>query len=173
MMSRSLREPITHLSPGGRTTLGHVPASTRSAQARRTGESLIALALILERIYERTARRFGLTTQQVELICAVERPVATSHLAAALGCDRSNVTRLVDRAAERGLVTRAADAADGRVRLIGLTAEGHEIADAFSRAIVDELATMVGGLDPATLDDAARVVDALVEVLGADGARRG
>ena len=41
------------------------------------------------------------------------------HLASLLKCDPSNVTFLVDRLEERGLVERQTDPADRRVKLVG------------------------------------------------------
>lgn len=40
------------------------------------------------------------------------------------GCDASNVTWIVGRLEERGLVRRRPDSRDGRVKLVVLTAEG-------------------------------------------------
>lgn len=55
-----------------------------------------------------------------------EKPVPMSGLAAALGCHASNVTGLVDRLEEQGLVTRKPSAEDRRVKNILLTDEGTE-----------------------------------------------
>src|SRR6266581_3387483 len=49
------------------------------------------------------------------------------HLASLLKCDPSNVTFLVDRLEERGLVERQTDPADRRVKLVGLTTAGVHI----------------------------------------------
>ena len=49
------------------------------------------------------------------------------HLASLLNCDPLNVTFLVDRLEERGLVERQTDPADRRVKLVGLTTAGVHI----------------------------------------------
>lgn len=46
-------------------------------------------------------------------------------------CDRSNVSRLVDRAAARGLLVRHGEQHDGRVSMIALTPEGEQLATRF------------------------------------------
>jgi len=60
------------------------------------------------------------------------------EMAAALNCDPSSVTFLVDRLAERGLIERVLDPRDRRVKRLGLTAEGH-------RARCTLVASMVAG----------------------------
>jgi MarR family transcriptional regulator, organic hydroperoxide resistance regulator len=51
------------------------------------------------------------------------------HLACALHCDNSNVTGIVDRLEDRGLVERRVDPADRRVKRLVLTAEGAALRD--------------------------------------------
>jgi DNA-binding MarR family transcriptional regulator len=52
------------------------------------------------------------------------RPLSRRELAQRLDCDPSNVTFLVDRLEERGLVKRAVDPHDRRVKAVSLTAAG-------------------------------------------------
>ncbi|HSD81775.1 MAG TPA: MarR family transcriptional regulator [Solirubrobacteraceae bacterium] len=52
------------------------------------------------------------------------------QLACALHCDNSNVTGIVDRLEDRGLVERRVDAADRRVKRIVLTPDGAALRDA-------------------------------------------
>jgi DNA-binding MarR family transcriptional regulator len=53
-----------------------------------------------------------------------ERPLPMSALADALMCDASNVTGLVDRLEDRGLVERRSAPNDRRIKMLALTAEG-------------------------------------------------
>jgi DNA-binding MarR family transcriptional regulator len=53
-----------------------------------------------------------------------ERPLSRRELAQRLDCDPSNVTFLVDRLEERGLVKRTVDSHDRRVKAVSLTASG-------------------------------------------------
>jgi DNA-binding MarR family transcriptional regulator len=88
------------------------------------------LRVALDDAYQRASRELGLTAQQAELLCAVFRPAAIGDLATALRCDRSNVTRLVDRAAAHDLVRRQ-QGQDRRVSLVELTPKGEKLARRF------------------------------------------
>jgi DNA-binding MarR family transcriptional regulator len=70
------------------------------------------------------------------------RPAAVGDLAHTLRCDRSNVSRLVDRAATRGLVKRRAGELDGRVTVIELTTEGERLARRFIAALEAQTQTL-------------------------------
>lgn len=94
-------------------------------------QSLGRLRVALEDSFLRAARDLALTPQQAELLCAAMRPTAVGDLARALRCDRSNVSRLVDRASARGLVVRHADDEDGRVTRVQLTPAGEQLARRF------------------------------------------
>lgn len=87
------------------------------------------LRVALEDAYLRASRELGLTAQQAELLCAAVEPTAVGDLAQILRCDRSNVSRLVDRAGARGLIRRRASQEDGRVTVIELTARGAKLTE--------------------------------------------
>jgi DNA-binding MarR family transcriptional regulator len=53
-----------------------------------------------------------------------ERPLSRGELAQRLDCDPSNVTFLVDRLEEKGLVKRTVDQHDRRVKAVSLTPAG-------------------------------------------------
>jgi DNA-binding MarR family transcriptional regulator len=58
------------------------------------------------------------------------------RVACALHCDNSNVTGIVDRLEDRGLVERRVDPADRRIKRLVLTAPGSEL----RRALRERLA---------------------------------
>jgi DNA-binding MarR family transcriptional regulator len=80
------------------------------------------------------------------------------NLAEALHCDSSNVTGIVDRLEERGLVRRESAAGDRRVKLVVLTDEGERL----RREIVSRFAepppqlTRLSERDQRTLRDILR-----------------
>jgi DNA-binding MarR family transcriptional regulator len=79
--------------------------------------------------YQRAANAHGLTlTQARALGFAACEPLSQRRLAERFGCDPSNISLLVDRLVERGLVERRPDAADGRVKLVVATDAGRELA---------------------------------------------
>ena len=71
----------------------------------------------------------SLTAPQASLLLAMdpERPSPMSALATALACHASNVTGLVDRLEEQGLVTRRPSEEDRRVKHICLTPKGTKV----------------------------------------------
>lgn len=90
-------------------------------------EALGRLRVALDDAYERASREVGLSVQQAELLCEAMSPAAVGDLAVTLRCDRSNVSRLVDRAAAHGLVRRV-QGQDRRVSMIELTPTGQQLA---------------------------------------------
>jgi MarR family transcriptional regulator, organic hydroperoxide resistance regulator len=72
---------------------------------------------------------FGLAKQQAIALHLLdpERPVAMSALAGAMFCDASNITGIVDRLEDRGLVERRGADRDRRVKMVVLTENGAEL----------------------------------------------
>ena len=98
-------------------------------------QALGRLRVALDDAYLRASRELGLTPPQAELLCAALSPASVGELAAALRCDRSNVSRLVDRASMRGRLKRTGGEDDGRVTVVELTAEGERLAHRFLAAL--------------------------------------
>ncbi len=74
------------------------------------------------------AQEFDLAPQQmIALRMLGSGPRKMSELAQALFCDNSNVTGIVDRLEERGLLRREVAEGDRRVKLLVLTKEGERM----------------------------------------------
>ncbi|QBS45118.1 MarR family winged helix-turn-helix transcriptional regulator [Nocardia sp. CS682] len=84
------------------------------------------------RVYQQdflaAAQGLDLTYSQAKLLFLLAEPRAMRDLAEALSCDASNITLLIDRLEQRGLVERHIDQADRRVKKVVATAEGTAIA---------------------------------------------
>ena len=80
---------------------------------------------------------FDLSSAQGELLCSLEpeETAAMVSIARTLHCHDSNVTGLVDRLEQRGLIERRSDPKDRRVKLIALTKEGESL----RRRLLDRL----------------------------------
>lgn len=104
----------------------------------------------------------SLTNAQATLLRTMnpEAPAAMSSLATALGCHASNVTGLVDRLEEQGLVTRQASAEDRRVKQIALTTKGNELREQLHETMF-EAPSELARLD----DDELRTLHQLVQRL--------
>jgi len=87
--------------------------------------------------YTRTCSGCNLTVPQATLLRVMDprRPLPMSSLATALACHASNVTGLVDRLEEQGLVTRRPSEDDRRVKHICLTPKGVEVREGLCSAL--------------------------------------
>jgi DNA-binding MarR family transcriptional regulator len=110
------------------------PGSWLAAEAGRTDPGSEAWSLMhwmmvtnKQRLVA-TAQEFELAPQQMIAVRLLGGgPRKMSDLAQALFCDNSNVTGIVDRLEERGLVRREAAEGDRRVKLLVLTDEGERL----------------------------------------------
>lgn len=95
------------------------------------------------------------------------QPGATlTDLAAHSGRDKGQLARLVGGLRERGLLQAQADAADGRVQRLHLTAAGRAILGAAQRVDRQTLRVAVGGVSAVELRQALAVVQRLCDNLG-------
>ena len=128
-------------------------------------QALGRLRVALDDAFTRAARDLGLTAQQAELLCAALRPAAVGDLARALRCDRSNISRLVDRAATHGLLRRQGDEEDGRVTIIELSPEGRRLAEAFIARLESMTQTLIAGWTAEREVAAVAILSELAEAL--------
>jgi len=75
------------------------------------------------------AAEFDLSPMQAHVLRLLEpdQPLPMRTLARKLCCDASNVTGIVDRLEERGLVRRDAAPGDRRVKMLAVTSSGLEV----------------------------------------------
>ncbi|MEJ7648387.1 MAG: MarR family transcriptional regulator [Nakamurella sp.] len=101
--------------------------------------------VLLDDSERRALRSVAVTPTQVGLLAAVSRAPAgltVSALAKELLCSRGNVTRLVQRLTESGLVTAAGDDHDQRLVLVHLTKRGHRLLAQAQRSLAAESARL-------------------------------
>jgi DNA-binding MarR family transcriptional regulator len=122
--------------------------------------ALVRGAFLVNAVYAESAREYGITAQQGQLMCVLMgRPRGMSELGAMLGLAKSSLTGLVDRTERNGLVRREADPEDMRAVRVALTPQGGKLVDAF----YDETCRRIDKL-PIGFSDAER--DALADLLG-------
>jgi MarR family transcriptional regulator, organic hydroperoxide resistance regulator len=106
-----------------------------TATRRRASPAGEAWALMHE-LFHASRRRFLAVASEFELsppqvralgVLDPERPVPMSELAEALHCDNSNVTGIVDRLEDRGLVERRSATHDRRVKMLAVTERGADV----------------------------------------------
>lgn len=81
-------------------------------------------------------------------LLAERAPLSQQELGAALGLEKSSVSRLVQQLEERGWVRRERDARDSRLRLLRLTEDGARIADHLQRQMSEAHSMLFTRLTP-------------------------
>ncbi|MFH8368177.1 MarR family winged helix-turn-helix transcriptional regulator [Streptomyces sp. NPDC018031] len=90
-------------------------------------ELLAAIGTAQWRDFTATAARHGLTATQAKVLAQLgSGPLPMRGLADRLVCDASNITGIVDRLEDHGLVRREPSATDRRVKNVVTTERGHE-----------------------------------------------
>ncbi len=110
---------------------GH--AGSEPQWRRQLPELFYGVVRRLRQTASEAAADFELSFLQSRALRRLEEPMATGTLAEQLGLDRSNVTSVVDRLEERGLITRQPHPGDRRIKLLALTEAGRA-----TRAAIDE-----------------------------------
>jgi DNA-binding MarR family transcriptional regulator len=125
--------------------------------------------LSMEALYTRESRKAGLTAQQAQLLCtAARRQASLGEIADVLRCDRSNVSRLLDRLGPRGLAYRGSADRDGRVAVVKLTDEGQAVVKRFEENLEARLSGLVADWPPKQRDAAADALLRLVHAIHGD-----
>jgi DNA-binding MarR family transcriptional regulator len=108
--------------------------------------------------------QFGLSPVQCHVLHLIEpeQPLPMGRLAQTLGCDASNVTGLVDRLEERGLVERRPARDDRRVKVIQLTPNGSRVRSLLLGRITSG-ACRLSSLPAADRRALVRILESLVE----------
>ena len=103
-----------------------------------------------------------LTVPQHRLLVLVsaDGPRRIGTLAADLGVNQSNASRLVARLVDQGLVRRVTDPADGRASVVEATAEGRRVLDAVSEHRLRELRAVVAAMPSTSWRPAVQVLHA-------------
>jgi DNA-binding MarR family transcriptional regulator len=143
------------------------PAEALTARLERyvTGPAAEAWALIGRTFFEHGKPRMMAIGQELDLsppqslvLRLLDQPRPMGELATTMHCDNSNMTGIVDRLEERGLVERGVADYDRRVKLIALTAQGEKIRDELDRrmAVPPEVIANLSAADQKSLRDILR-----------------
>jgi DNA-binding MarR family transcriptional regulator len=134
-----------------------------------TTSSAAHLRVVIARTARRLRQEAGvdLSPSQTATLATIERrgPITPSELAACERIQRPTATRVIARLEEAGLLSRAADPADGRSSLLSITAEGEALLERL-RANKDAfLARRLEALEPEEREVLDRAADILERVL--------
>src|SRR5215471_766315 len=130
---------------------------------------LVRLMLSMEALYNRQSRKAGLTAQQAQLLCtAARRTAGLGEIAEVLHCDRSNVSRLLDRVTHRGLAYRAPDSRDGRVSVLQLSPDGQAVVNSFEADLATRLGRLIAHWPARKRQAAASALAGLIDAIQRD-----
>lgn len=134
------------------------------SQDTRLTTALMGLAHHVLHLFAEVGRTHKLTQQQVELICAiiVRDRVRMSELGRLLYLEKSNLSNLVDRAEQRGLVVRTRDPDDRRATWVELTDDGTRLALQTHAEVTARLHRLVNHLPPNEQKQLTSVVEHLL-----------
>jgi MarR family transcriptional regulator, lower aerobic nicotinate degradation pathway regulator len=91
-------------------------------------DSLVQVSFAVTAALSRVAAEQELSLTQLRVLgILLDREPTMAELATYLGLERSTVSGLIDRAAQRGLVHKKTDPADGRSVRVSLTAEARRL----------------------------------------------
>src|SRR5262245_781859 len=109
----------------------------------------------------RRAAEFDMSVAQVRALYELREPLSMRELAERLYLDPSNLTALVDKLEDLGLVERQADAGDRRVKRLVITKKGSALADEVIGAVFGQQ-TLMSVLDD---DEQRALLDLLTRLL--------
>ncbi|MEU4766705.1 MarR family transcriptional regulator [Actinosynnema sp. NPDC023794] len=125
--------------------------------------ALVRATFLVDAVYADSAREYGLTQQQGQLLCVLmPRSYGMGELGEVLGLAKSSLSGLVDRTARRGLVRRETDARDNRAVRVELTPEGSRLADEFYAETCRRIERLPSGLADAERETLADLLSHLV-----------
>jgi DNA-binding MarR family transcriptional regulator len=145
---------------------GAMGASTkrRSTPAAEAWALMFELIHLSKRRFMAIASEFDLSPPQVMALRQLDpdEPKPMSELALALRCDNSNVTGIVDRLEDRGLVERRPGEHDRRVKMLMITERGAQVRAGLA-ARLDEPPEALANLSP---EDQRALRDIMRRALG-------
>ncbi|GAB3161588.1 hypothetical protein GCM10027290_68480 [Micromonospora sonneratiae] len=111
----------------------------RTSLAGDVVRRIMHLADALRHYQNADLAQLGLTPAAARALYQLDpdHPLPARDLAERLGCDRSNVTALVDKLENAGLVQRRTDPADRRLKTLVVTDAGRRVRDDVFRVLSD------------------------------------
>jgi DNA-binding MarR family transcriptional regulator len=102
-------------------------------------ELVLGIGYALRQRLDAQVLRLGLTPATARALYELDpdHPSPARDLATQLACDRSNVTGLVDKLEEAGLVERRVDRNDRRIKTIAVTEAGRRMQAEMRRLVAD------------------------------------
>jgi len=126
-------------------------------------DGLFQLAFLLQAKLTRIAAEHDLSVVQVRLLGILrDREPGMLQLARRLELEKSSLSGLVDRAAQRGLVERIPSPSDRRAATIRITAQGRKLVRVIEEAVTAEVDVLVQELSEADRKRLAALIGRVV-----------
>lgn len=113
---------------------------------------------------------FTLTEARVLYEVATRGPLPASEIGRDLGLDAGYLSRILTSFSRRGLLSRAADPADGRRALLSLTESGRAAFAPLDDASTEQASRILGGLGATERTELRTAMGRIERLLGRDGA---
>lgn len=143
------------------------PKDPKAAARAEVVELLFEYVERLRAHFERMAQVHDLTPVQAKVVLTLGDSDSMGCVAGSLGCDPSNITGVVDRLEERGLLTRAEAPHDRRIKVLKPTAAGRRLRE----ALEVDLFRDIPGLGGLSEQQVAELREALAALCGRAPAR--
>ncbi len=129
---------------GGDTGTPAIGEPADRAVAEEVLRLFAGLAMSIKEDVAKSAESLGLSAPMFQALMSMGPPCSQRELAGTLHYDASNVTGIVDRLEERGLVERQVDPKDRRIRLVVVTPAGVELRKQLIELVLVNGHTLVG-----------------------------
>jgi MarR family transcriptional regulator, lower aerobic nicotinate degradation pathway regulator len=127
-------------------------------------DALVQISFALMAALTEVAAEHDLSLTQLRMLGILrDREPTMADLATFTGLERSTISGLIDRAAQRGLVVRTADPHDGRSVRVSLTKQARGLVPEVTAAIADRIKPLTGHLSAA---EQKRLTALLTKALG-------
>ena len=127
-------------------------------------DALVRISFALMAVLTEVAAEHDLSLTQVRMLGILrDRQPTMADLATFTGLERSTVSGLIDRAAQRGLVIKTADPHDGRSARVTLTESARGLVPEITAAIGDRVKPLIGEL---STSEQKRLTALLTKALG-------
>ena len=127
-------------------------------------DALVQISFALMATLTEVAAEHDLSLTQLRMLGILrDREPTMADLATFTGLERSTISGLIDRAAQRGLVVRTADPHDGRSVRVSLTEQARGLVPEVTAAIADRIKPLTGHLSAA---EQKRLTALLTKALG-------
>jgi MarR family transcriptional regulator, lower aerobic nicotinate degradation pathway regulator len=127
-------------------------------------DALVQVSFALMAALTEVAAEHDLSLTQLRMLGILrDREPTMADLATFTGLERSTVSGLIDRAAQRGLVVRTADSRDGRSVRVSLTKQARGLVPEVTAAIGDRIKPLTSQL---TAGEQKRLTALLTKALG-------